>query len=398
MAPPVINAVAPNPAEPRQQILVTGTHFGFVSDAFFEDEDGNLKRATFTQVFDGEHALVTVPPDITTGEDYTLVLTTIEDEISVNNFGLLTIQPISGVVTPIAPPETPDPYPLPVEGESNVLDRLRARTRLELADPKTPFQAQVVGDGNTTRFNLPVRHVQATGLVVTRIPKDADADDAVTLNANTDFVIDPFNGEIVLTAPLADGDNLYVTGWRHRFFEDEVLDQFIHDAFVQISHGRRQVTTNISAYGYRTFTEWAMQFDTLPEIEILPTAILAKTFALWVLATDASYDIDVGADGASIPRTERYRQLLGQIQQETARFNDIAQALNIGIHRIEISTLRRISRTTGRLVPVYVPKEYDDRSLPVRVLPGVDHGVGEGTEFVDPYYQAGAGYGGGFGP
>jgi hypothetical protein len=325
-------------------------------------------------------------------------VTTLEDEISVNQAGLLHVQPISGSVSALTPVDTPDPFPLPVTGVSVGLDRLRKRLRLELADPTTPFQVSLVGDGEQTQFNLAVRHVQTDGLTVVRIPMDGDADDAVPLVEGTDYVIDPFNGSVVLTAPLAAGDRLYVTGYRHRFFDDETIDQFIEEAFVQVTHGRHTVTTNISAYGYRTYTEWSYVYDTLPEVEILPTVLLAKVQALWVLATDSSYDIDINADGAGIPRSERYRQILGQIQADTARFNDMAEALNIGIHRIEITTLRRVARMTGRLVPVYVEKEYDDHALPIRVLPGVDHGTDEGVEFVDPYYQSGAGYGGGFGP
>jgi hypothetical protein len=358
VAQPVVTSVAPNPAEPRQQLLLIGTGFGFVVDGFLEDSGGALHRASFTQVFDSEHVLLTVPPDIVTDADYTVVVTTLEDEISVNQAGLLHVQPISGSVSALTPVDTPDPFPLPVTGVS----------------------------------------VQTDGLTVVRIPMDGDADDAVPLVEGTDYVIDPFNGSVVLTAPLAAGDRLYVTGYRHRFFDDETIDQFIEEAFVQVTHGRHTVTTNISAYGYRTYTEWSYVYDTLPEVEILPTVLLAKVQALWVLATDSSYDIDINADGAGIPRSERYRQILGQIQADTARFNDMAEALNIGIHRIEITTLRRVARMTGRLVPVYVEKEYDDHALPIRVLPGVDHGTDEGVEFVDPYYQSGAGYGGGFGP
>ena len=42
--------------------------------------------------------------------------------------------------------------------------------------------------------------------------------------------------------------------------------------------------------------------------------------------------------------------------------------LNIGLHRIETFTLRRISRLTNRYVPIYRPQEVDDGSIPQRVL------------------------------
>ena len=399
MVQPVIDTVTPNPAEPRQQVLAIGTGFGFVSEAFFENNTTHeLFRAAYEQVFDGEHILITTPADIATNVDYVVVLVTLEDEVSINNAGLLHIQPISGTVPQPTPLPTPSPYPLPASGTSVGLDRLRDTVRLELSDPATTFQTRLVGDGEMSWFDLPVRHVEATTLIVKRIPAGGDSDDAVDMVADTDYTLDSFQGVLTTPVPVADGDTLYVTGTRYRFFDNTRLDMFIQEAFVQIARGRTQVTATINAQGYRQYEEFAITFDTLPEVEILPTAIQAKIQALWVLATDAMYDIDISEDGANIPRSERYRQILGQIQAETQRFNDMAEALNIGLHRIEITTLRRVSRMTGRLVPVYLEKEYDDHRLPTRELPGVDHGVGEGQEFVDPYYQAGADYGGGFGP
>lgn len=397
MVQPVVTSVTPTPAEPRMQLLVTGNYFGFVNDAFFEAaSDGTIYNAGFTQVFDGEHALVTVPSTLPVNADYTVILVTIEDEASINDAGLLHVQPISGTIPPPLPAPTPNPLPLPAPGVSVGLDRIRSRTRLELVDPSTPFQAKSTGDGQTTRFDFPVRHVDPASLVVNSVP--ASGDPVTTLTTPTNYLLDAFKGEITLTAPLADGATLYATGTRYRFFDNDSLDTFIETAFTQLTHGRTITTETFNQYGYREYAHYNFTYDTLPEVEILPLAILAKIEALWVLATDASYDLDIQADGANIPRTERYRQLLGQIQAEQARFDNMAQMLNIGLNRIEMSTLRRISRQTGRLVPVYTAKEYDDRSLPVRVLPGIDQGQGEGDVFVDPYYMGGADYGGGYGP
>lgn len=395
---PVVLSVAPTPAEPRQAMLVTGTDFGQVAEAFFVDVTGgglNTIAASYIQVADGEHAIVTVPADIVTSNDYYIELVTINDEVSAEQV-IFTVQPISGVVPAPAPTPTPDPLPLPAPGSSVGLDRIRSRTRTELADKPRTFQAQVVGDGVTSYFDLPARHVDTGTLIVTKTP--AGDTNAVTMVQNTDYSIDAFEGAILLPSPLPDGDLLTVTGTKYRFFDNETLDEFISTAFAQITKGRTFTSATINQWGYRQYTQYPYTYDTMPELEILPTALLAAIQGLWVLATDASYDIDIQEDGASIPRSERYRQIMGQIGALTARFEEIAQNLNIGIKRIEMSTLRRVARMTGRLVPLYVEKEYDDHSLPIRVLPGVDHGVGEGQEFQDQYYQAGADYGGGFGP
>jgi len=42
--------------------------------------------------------------------------------------------------------------------------------------------------------------------------------------------------------------------------------------------------------------------------------------------------------------------------------------LGVGLGRAEIGTLRRVSKTTNRLVPVYVVREYDDISRPRRLF------------------------------
>jgi hypothetical protein len=398
---PVIDTVAPAPAEPRQALIVTGTGFGTVTAAFFVDVTGlgvNTVRASYIQVADGEHAIVTVPPGIVTDNDYYVELVTIEDEVSTNNFGNLHVQPISGVVPAPAPTPTPDPFPLPIPGVSAGLDRLRRETRLELADRPRTFQSTAVSDGVTTFFDLPPRHIEPTGLLVVSIAPGDPPDQAHPLVAGTDYILNSFEGQILLTAPLVAETTIYVTGTSYRFFDNDTLDILIERAFQQVTHGRRYTAATINQWGYRQYTDYEFTYDDLPEVEIAPTAILAQIQGLWLLATDSAYEIDIQADGASIPRTERYRQLMGHIAAELARFNEMAQMLNIGLNRIEMASLRRISRTTGRLVPLYLEKEYDDHRLPTRELPGVDHGVGEGQEFVDPYYQAGSDYGGGFGP
>jgi len=109
--------------------------------------------------------------------------------------------------------------------------------------------------------------------------------------------------------------------------------------------------------------------DDIPPVEEYPIALNAAIQALWALATDASFDIDILApDGVNIPRSERYRQLMEMIGARTRQYDELAAALNIGVSRMETLTVRRTARLTNRLVPVYLPQEYDDRSRPKRIL------------------------------
>jgi hypothetical protein len=108
--------------------------------------------------------------------------------------------------------------------------------------------------------------------------------------------------------------------------------------------------------------------ENLPPVEVYPVSLLASTLALYTLATDASFDINVFApDGVTIPRSERYRQLMDMIQARKDQYRELCVLLGIGLHRIEVFTFRRISKTTNHYVPVYRPQEVDDYSYPERI-------------------------------
>ena len=401
MPQPIVSTVV-SPAEPRQDIQVTGHNFGQVVAVFFVDPNGgtNTIRADYFQVDSGQSLHVTVPAGIVfdpdNGSDYVVQLVTLEDETSTNAAGLLHVVPIVGNLPSVQPDPVPTPEPLPDVGEIPNLDLIRQRLRLELADRESTFEAAVEGTGGwTTRYELPVRHIEPYSVSV-RVWDSSDNSN-VALQPGNDFTMDAFEGSITLANPLSPTQTLVVNGTRATFFEDVILDEFLRTAFIQLTYGRTETTLATAPNGYRLYANVPYDWDTLPEIEWLPLILMAKIQGFWVLATDMAYQVDINVDGASIPVTERYRQMMSQITADTLRLKEITQNLNIGLERIEQQTLRRISRTTGKLVPVYVEKEYDDYSLPQRVLPGIDRDVDEGTEFTDNWY-AGGGYGGGFGP
>jgi hypothetical protein len=89
--------------------------------------------------------------------------------------------------------------------------------------------------------------------------------------------------------------------------------------------------------------------------------------------TDAATDIDITtAEGTHIPRAQRFGQLEQMISALTERYKSLCSLLGVGLYRIEVSNLRRVSRQTGRLVPLYVEREYDDNSLPERIVAPID--------------------------
>ena len=56
-------------------------------------------------------------------------------------------------------------------------------------------------------------------------------------------------------------------------------------------------------------------------------------------------------------------------------YNGRAAALNIGLERLEMVTLRRVSKTTNRLVPIYKEREIEDTGPVERLWPPIDPGV-----------------------
>jgi hypothetical protein len=239
------------------------------------------------------------------------------------------------------------------------IDSLISRVRVELGDLGKSFVTQFVADGSTNRFKLHYAPLDSTTVTVqTKLISNGTTYD-ITNNAH----IEESTGVFVLlqndgVTPLvpADGDELTVAGNYYRYFTGAELTQLINDA---VSEHASNATDS---------TGRKVTLATLPSSEEYPVAVYATTLALYTLATDAAFDIDIQApDGVSIPRSERYRQLMDMVQTRHAQYRELCALMGVGLYRIEVFDLNRISKMTNRLIPRYVPQEVDDRSYPERV-------------------------------
>jgi hypothetical protein len=236
---------------------------------------------------------------------------------------------------------------------STVNERLLERVRMDLGDLPQPFDFQFVGDGVRDHFNVEHRPFDPTSLVLLSYGDPVDP-------VSAKVTIDGLTGTLVFDEPPAAGEAWEIQGRKWRYFSDEDLQIFIDTSVAQNSHNRADSTGG--------------PYDTgdIPPVEEYPIALYAVIQALWALATDASFDIDILApDGVNIPRSERYRQLMDMIGARQTQYDEIAKALNIGIARMETMTVRRTAKLTNRLVPVYLPQEYDDRTPPRRLYPTI---------------------------
>ena len=242
-----------------------------------------------------------------------------------------------------------------------------SKIRLDLGDLPTPFSFAGTGDGSKTAFFVGAKPIDGTTLIV----KVA----GVTKTLTTHYTVDARNGIVtLLTAPVLSAA-VTVTGTQFRYFSDADLTIYLNSA------ASLQIGSRNDIHGY------PMSMASMPFIEEQALSIYATIQALWALATDAAFDIDIYApDGVNIPRSERYRQLLQLIEARQAQYKEMAELLGIGIYRLETFTYRRISLGTGRLVPVYRAREVDDVTPPVRVnLPIDTYGGIPNTEMLTVY-------------
>ena len=225
---------------------------------------------------------------------------------------------------------------------------LVSRVRLELGDQPKEFIFEATADGITKDYYLNAKPVDQYSLYV-KVTEQA-------IPAPYGYKLEQDRGILHFKDPLHEGDKLFVHGIAFRYFTDVDIERFVNTAITQHCHERTD------AMG-RTMT-----LGRIPAVEEYPVAILATIEALWALATDASFDIDISApDGVTIPRHQRYQQLMNTIQQRWDQYHQLCTALNIGLWRIQMGTLRRISRHTNKLVPVYMAQEIDDSRRPERV-------------------------------
>jgi hypothetical protein len=234
------------------------------------------------------------------------------------------------------------------------LSALVDRVRVELGDLGKSFVTQFVADGTTNRFKLHYAPLDGTGVMVFKNGEDISNESS----------IEESTGVLVTDTLPDDGDEFTVSGNYYRYFTQTEMETIVNDALIQhTAHSTDPMGRKVS-------------ISNLPSIEEYPVAIYAVTLALYTLATDSAFDIDIQApDGVTIPRTERYRQLMEMVQTRREQYRELCTHLGIGMYKIDVFALRRISKATGRYVPLYKPQEVDDRSFPQRVdLPAPVYG------------------------
>lgn len=238
-----------------------------------------------------------------------------------------------------------------------------------MGDLKEDFSAQIRGDGDQTDFDLPASRIISTSVEVYRMNSDLTR---TAFTTPTHWSMDLLNGTLYWVLPPLRDDVITIEGQTYGIFSDAELDKFVNDAILQHVQGRTDVTRYRDGHGFIRYDREQITLTTLPEVEVPLVAMLASVEALWALATDAALDINIQTtEGTVIPRGQRFSQIQAQIQLLLDRYKELSMMLGVGIFKPESFNIRRVSRTTGRLVPVFVEREYDEHGPPTRVVPEI---------------------------
>ena len=176
--------------------------------------------------------------------------------------------------------------------------------------------------------------------------------------SSSSYSLDERNGILRLASLPAAGSKIMIEGYYYEWVTPTDLSFYT----------QRAIEKHIRGLG--------IGIEQMSDVLINAIGIAAITECLWALMTEFSRDIDViTSESVHIPASQRFRMVQGLLAQWEAEYKRHATALNIGIDRIEIFSLRRVSRTTNRLVPLYKPKEFGDYSPMERLWPDIDSGV-----------------------
>ena len=260
-----------------------------------------------------------------------------------------------------------------------------SRVRLEIGDPLQPFMTSTLCDGMTALFDLPKQNLDTNSFTV-QVQNGASLQQ---LNPSTDFTVNDELGMIQLTNIPPNGAILTMHGNAWGMFTDDDLTTFINDSVNQHCYNRFIEERLRTLQGFIAYRNTPMNLNNLPVIEEPLLVMLSTINVLWTIANDMSTDTNVQTvEGTNIDALGRYRQIMDHIQELQERYERYCGQLNVGVFRTEVMKLRRVSYTTGRLIPVFVDREYDDHTWPTRELPPIDHHNDDDSGIPSPLWNA----------
>jgi hypothetical protein len=172
------------------------------------------------------------------------------------------------------------------------------------------------------------------------------------------FSLDARNGILRLSSTPAANSRVMVEGYYYEWILPADLDFYAH-------HAIEEHVYNLS-----------VPLENMSGIVIDTIGMATVVNALWALLSEYSRDIDVmTSESVHIPGSQRFRMVQSLLEYWQRQYENQARALNIGVNRIEVMNLSRVSRTTNRYVPIYIAREIGDYGPIERVFPERDKGT-----------------------
>src|SRR5262245_3675960 len=236
-------------------------------------------------------------------------------------------------------------------------EELVAGARTILRDYPQYFEADE-GPLNVLTIRLPHPNVSSATLQVYLTPPPPDETTPPVTSISSAWQLEERNGLLKLTEESALNNRVLVSGFYTTWFTDGDLAFHLGKSSHDLDY-----TNGGTLDGFTT-----MHYDVL----ILGGVINA----LWSLAMELSLDIDVSTpEGMFIPARQRFTQVIQMLQNYEQEYTNKAAMLNIGLGALEVFRLRRVAYTTGRYVPVYREREFDDPTAPERLYPPIPYGI-----------------------
>jgi hypothetical protein len=268
-----------------------------------------------------------------------------------------------------------------------VWDLIR-RVRGEVGDPLEPFLANKVSTGQNVVFDLPKNHIERTTFELISSQNGVMS----PLNPGVDYTIDYALGSITMVNAPPLGTSLIAKGDAFAMMDNDELSIHLRDAVNWHTYNQKMTERYRDRHGFITYRDAAINLDNLPAIEEPLVVMLAEINYFWALANDTATDIDIQTgEGTIINRAARHESVMRQIEALEERYARMSLILNVGPYRIEVGNLRRISQTTGRLVPLFKAREYDDHRYPIRLLPPIDSQYEDASGVPGQFWYGGGG-------
>jgi hypothetical protein len=223
---------------------------------------------------------------------------------------------------------------------------ITTKTRMILQDTGRPFAANVSVDGKSTVFPLPVTSISANAGVLVIFNGQV-----ISNQATSGYTIDYKHGIIAFPSPpVPAAATLGVQGIAYDYYDDDEVLQAVQDAFYQHTTDLEPLPVIDPVPGQCS----------IPANEEYLVALWAARELLWMQSVDMSQQIDVDTpEGVHIAVSERFRQIVDQIERLRQEYEQLAGALGVGVYRIQVLNMRRLSLTTNRLVPIFREQEYN---------------------------------------